>query len=154
MKQFDPSFFDISNFIVSKKGVGPLDLIRAKNMEEFKKSGKRLLKQFVAGRNSVDDVTSVTMAPYFMAERLSESLNTVGLGLSNLSSGSAIDIMGGLVLKRALPLYVAYNYFDYLNDSKRQITGSSFTTDFLAGAANIDLGMRMTLNRYLNQLKT
>ena len=135
-----------SDYIVTQKTVGATDLIKALNDGEFFKAAGKAGRQFFAGRGNAEDVTTATMTPYFMAERLSTALNTVGLGLSNLTSTSTFNIMSGLVLKRALPLALGYNYLDYVNDTSRDVTGTSLSTAFLSGAANIDLGARSIMD--------
>lgn len=81
-----------------------------------------LLKQtsFRTGRRNMEDVTTLSLyGSYFPAYRLQDALNSIGLGLSDASMGSPLQIWSSLMLKRALPVVGAvegYQYADYLMD--------------------------------------
>lgn len=102
-------------------------------------------KQFVAGRNSLDDVTNATFGPYLLAERLSNALDNAGLGLSNESMGSAGSIMAGLYLKRWLPLYAGLalgggGVLGYLNWQIGEIFGIRPNEVVAEAIKQLDLG--------------
>lgn len=111
-------------------------------------SYKNYMKQFTAGRNNLEDVTTATLFPYGFFERLNATLNQIGLGLSNDKLGSAFDVFKGLMLYRILPVYGAVQTWDYLNYESENLFGVQFEdkfAEFYAGAS-VDLaGIRDAL---------
>lgn len=106
-------------------------------------SYKDYLSQFSAGRNKMDEkgniipsakgmqnVTLSTMFPYGFFERLNATLNQINLGLSNKAQGSAVDIFGGLVLKRIAPIWAGVELWDYLNYESENLLGFQFEDSF------------------------
>jgi hypothetical protein len=59
--------------------------------------------------------TRSSMTTYFFQERLNRMLSEVGLGLGPEDLGSSFDILKGLVLKRAVPLWAGYETLSYIN---------------------------------------
>lgn len=74
----------------------------------------------LTGRRNLEDVTPLTLyGSYFPAYRLQEALGSLGLGFSDRSMGSTLQLWSSLFLKRGLPivgLYEGYKYADYLAD--------------------------------------
>ncbi|WP_139995274.1 hypothetical protein [Kurthia sp. Dielmo] len=126
-------------WIHMNKAISPMDLLRNLNDKEFRKS---FVKQFVAGRNDMENVTTATMMPYFFLNRLNDPLEKIGVGLSSEYRGSSVDLMRGIVMKRALPIAMGITGYNYMNDFSQATTGVGITESFLSNAANIDLGMR------------
>lgn len=90
-----------------------------------------------AGRRNMQDVTRLTMLPYFTLFRLSGALESVGLGLSHLSGGSTWELAKGIFLKRALLGYGVFQAASYLDYLMGEVSGRSFRHrywDMIAGA--------------------
>lgn len=71
---------------------------------------------FVQGVRDPSRLTQATLTQYFFAERVNRMLSGYGMALGPQDLGSTFDIMKGLALKRALPvfgLYEAWNYANY-----------------------------------------
>nr|DAK26581.1 MAG TPA: hypothetical protein [Caudoviricetes sp.] len=125
----------------------PLDIIRSLNdQEKFKSTTKHFFRQFYAGRNNLDDVSEMTLAPYFMLSRLSDEMNVLGLGFSKDSMGSTWDMTKAIALKRILPIAVGSTYLEWADDTSQEITGTSISSAAAQGIANVDLAARKTLN--------
>ncbi len=80
-------------------------------------------KQFVAGRKNLKNVTTATMVPYHLLDRLSNSLRAVSaggisLGLKTEDLGSVQDIFKNLMLKRILPVYLGIQAWIYINNKE------------------------------------
>lgn len=131
--------YDQNEFIHINKMVSPMDLIRNINdAEKWKAFGK----QWFAGRNNMEDVTTATLGPYFFAVRLSDALSKVGLSFSSENKGSFGSLVSAMALKRGLPIVGALTAYDYTSDMFGVLTGQNLTTTFLSGVANADLAMR------------
>lgn len=137
------------DYVVLKEGVGPLALIRAAN--ESIRTGdnsifgdrvKDFFKQFIAGRNTPEDVTTYTMAPYFFTHRLGAGLNYFGLGFSNSSTGSVIDMWKTILFKRIALSGAIATELDWASDTFGAITGTPGSAAIVNGFANVDLGLR------------
>lgn len=137
------------DYVVLKEGVGPLALIRAAN--ESIRTGdnsifgdriKDFFKQFIAGRNTPEDVTTYTMAPYFFTHRLGTGLNYFGLGFSNSSTGSVIDMWKTILFKRIALSGAIATELDWVSDTFGAITGTPGSAAIVNGFANVDLGLR------------
>lgn len=103
--------------------------------ERFK-LGASPVTQMLAGRSNMQDVTTATMSGYYMAHRLEQMINSIGLGFSDDSMKSIASVTGNLFVKRLLPpvlAYEAFQYGDYLWDS---ITGAGFTERYENMKAN------------------
>lgn len=104
------------------------------------------VKQYSSGFfNGVKDpstFTSSTGVGYFFASRLNSAIGEWGLGLSSKDLGSGYDIMKGLVTKRILPGFAAYETWNYLNSegddpgelSPRKLVANVKANTRLAGA--------------------
>lgn len=82
-----------------------------------------VLKQTVAGRKNIEDVTTLTVPLYHFFSRLDASLASMGFGLHSSHRGSAGDIFLNLIMYRALPVYAAIEGWKYLNYETENITG-------------------------------
>lgn len=112
------------------------------NFEKMKANSKRFSMQFIAGRNNPEYVTTYTMTPYFLTQRLIEPFNEVGLGFSNKNMGSVGDQWKAIIGKRVLPTALGLTAFSYLNFETKNLTGTSITGAMAQGVANVDLGLR------------
>lgn len=128
-----------SEWIHMRKMISPLDVIKDLNdTEKLKAFGK----QFFAGRDNLEDVTTATLVPYFGVIRLSDALSKIGLSFSVTSTGSVGSLAKAIALKRAFPIVAGMTYYDYLSDMTGEVTGTTLTGAFASGLANIDLGFR------------
>lgn len=126
-----------------KKSQGFLDTLKNIN-DETKLKG--FAKQFVAGRDNMQDVTTATMFPYFMVSRLFDPLNAVGLGFSAESTKSVGDLTKNIFTKRILPIGGAILGYSMFNDLSEDITGTSVTGAALNTHQRIQLGHRKIMD--------
>lgn len=152
--------------IHTKKMTTPFDIIRGLN--ESIKSGSTkpvedatslFFKQFVAGRDDMENVTSATYMPYFLLSRLSDDMNTFGLGFSRESMGSVGQLATSIFTKRILPVAIGATYLEWADDTSQEVTGTSISGALANGVANVDLAARKALDSFgitpwLNELKS
>jgi hypothetical protein len=125
--------------MLMRKMVSPLDVL--KNLNDTTKL-KAFGKQFFAGRNNMQDVTTATLFPYFSLLRLVEPLETIGLGFSAKSTGSVGELAKNMALKRILPIAGLMTTYSYLDYRSQTYTGTSITGALANNLANMDLGFR------------
>lgn len=99
-------------------------------------SYKNYMKQFTAGRDNPEDITTASLFPYGFFERLNATLNQIGLGMSNEKLGSAFDVFKNLMLYRIMPVYGAVQAWDYLNYESENLLGFQFEDKFATFYAN------------------
>lgn len=126
------------------------DWIAFNNYKSYEQAGnfKDYSKQFYAGRDNREDITTATMFPYGLFERLNATLNQVGLGLSNDKLGSAFDVFKNLVAYRVLPVVGAVAAWDYINYESDNLLGFQLEdkmANFYAGASVDAASMRDAL---------
>lgn len=117
------------------------------NDESSTKMGD-VFKQLFAGRKGnvmSDHITKATTIPYFGLGRINDTIAGLGIGLSNESMGSTFDEAKNLILKRALPVYMGYQAFQYVNyltEGKKDETGNSNNLEktLAKGAVKLDMG--------------
>lgn len=132
-----------SDWIHINQVTSPLDLIKSMNdYEKFKSTSKQFVLQFGASRNTPDAISTAILAPYFMLSRLSDDLNSVGLGFSRESMGGLAQLTGAFAFKRILPVAVGATYYEWADDTSQQATGTSITGAAANGLADVDLGIR------------
>lgn len=131
-------------WMTTKKNVSPLDIIKSINddTKDTVKTVESFAKQFVAGRNNIEDVSTLTMIPYHLVNRLATPLEHIGLGFSNTSTGSTMDLAKNLMLKRVLPVAGLAFTASYLNYEAENLTGTSFTQAFYNAQATFGVGIR------------
>ena len=131
-------------WITTKQNVSPLDIIKSINddTKDTAKTVESFAKQFVAGRNNIEDVSTLTMIPYHLLNRLATPLEHIGLGFSNASTGSTMDLAKNLMLKRVLPVAGLLFTASYLNYEAENLTGTSFTEAFYNAQATFGVGVR------------
>lgn len=121
------------------RNVSPLNLLASlNNMTKMKAFGK----QFTAGRHTPENITELTMAPFFFMNRMSDAMNHIGLGFSTRSTGSNQQLLGSIVGKRILPAALALTYGSYASDMTGELTGTSLTGMTANTFAHLDLGAR------------
>lgn len=142
---------EFQEYVFMKKGIGPIDIIKklndsTKTNEEKFDYVKDFFKQFAGGRDNKQNVTSYTFAPYFFSHRLGEGLDFFGLGFSNQSTGSTLDIWKTIMFKRIAPAAIGYTYLEWADDTFGAVTGTRASAAFVNGFANIDLAGRKFLD--------
>jgi endonuclease YncB( thermonuclease family) len=98
-------------------------------------------KQFYAGRNNPEDVTTASFFGYTFAERLNATISQMGFGLNAKHLGSPQQILWQLSLRRALPVVGAVEGYKALNHLGEQVTGEepedAFATAFIGTQMDI-----------------
>lgn len=125
--------------IYVRKGINAIDVLKDLNDETKMKA---YAKQFIAGRNDMENVTTATLVPYFSLFRLSDALAATGLSLGPADTGSVIDLAKNITLKRVLPAMGVMAAWDYLNYESENITGTSVKGAAANAVANFSLGVR------------
>lgn len=97
--------------------------------------GRDLVNQIAAGRNAPENITGLTLAPYFFGHRINKMLGGIGLALSEQSMGSTFGLYQNMFTKRVLPFLAAYHGYNYLNYELNNLSGGS--TGLSDIAANI-----------------
>lgn len=132
-----------NSYIHLQKMVTPLDVLRnLNNTAKAKALAGKFVRQINAGGKDPQNITSATLYPYFFFARLSDDLNKVGLGFSRKSMDSTGSLIKNLMIKRVAPVGIAMTYYDWLDDTAKELTGTSFTGAFANGLANTDLAYR------------
>lgn len=131
-------------WMTTKQNVSPLDIIKSINddTKDTVKTTESFVKQFFAGRKNIDEVSTLTMIPYHLVNRLTTPLEHIGLGFSNASTGSTFDIYKNLMLKRVLPVAGIMFAASYLNYEAENFTGTSFTQAYQNAKATFGVGVR------------
>lgn len=150
--------YNRNQWMTIKKAVNPLDIIESINRKTKGPSTEDLtkdfLKQFVAGRKNVQDITDLTFLPYHFVNRLMTPLEGFGLGFSNESTSDVLRYAGNIGLKRILPIAGAAFVLSYLNDESRNITGTSMSAAYQNAKAQFGVGLRTVfspLDGYLDR---
>lgn len=128
---------DYSSYMAVKKSALS-DMLFNMNIDRLGEVGKEL----IAGRNDVENISLLTTIPYGMVARLNYAVEELGIGLSMSSSGSALDLIKNIGLKRVLPIAGALSLYDYLDYESENFTGTSLTAAFAKGLANADMSLR------------
>lgn len=132
-----------NRWMTMRKGVSPLDIINSLNDDiKYKANINKFTKQFYAGRNNTNDITTYSFIPYHFINRLIAPLESVGLGFSSANTGSVKDLTKNAILKRILPAVALVYGASYLNFEAQNITGRSFTQDYFSFRASIGLGVK------------
>lgn len=136
-----------NDVVLLRKGYSPKsfakDMIKDINdTSKMKANTKKFGMQFIAGSNSSEYVTSYTMLPYFLTERLIDPFNKIGAGFSSENMTSVGKQWGAIMSKRVLPTAAGITAFSYLNYETKNLTGTSITGAMAQGIANTDLGVR------------
>lgn len=137
------------------KTTSVLDIIKSINDEtkSTEKESINFVRQFIAGRKNIDEVSHMTMLPFHMINRLTTPLESFGLGFSNASTASAMELATSIATKRILPAMAIATAASYLNYESEKITGTSFTQAYQSTKAQIGLGVKTILSPFDNYLK-
>lgn len=100
------------------------------------------LRQFVAGRNNPEDITTGTLLPYHMLNRLVTPMEKFGIGFDPRQTGSVGALASNIMLKRVIPIGLGVTALSYLNFEAEKTTGTSFTEAYENAKANSTLGIK------------
>lgn len=131
-----------NEYSTMRKSINVLDLIRDVNSSTKEETFKKFGKQFIAGRNDVENVTTATLFPFHMLNRLTTPLESLGLGFSSKSTGSVGELAKNIGLKRILPVAAALYGIGYLNYEAENLTGTSLNEAYENTKANLTLGVK------------
>lgn len=139
--------FKTGSYMAINKKTSVLDILKdinndIKTTENIKKYGK----QFIAGRNDVQNVTKATMLPFHMINRLISPLEELGLGFSKDSTSSVGSLIKNAGLKRILPIIGGAYALSYLNYESEKLTGTSFTEAANNAASQMMLGVKTVMD--------
>ena len=119
-----------------------LNLDQIRSINDAIKSAGDIGKELFAGRNNLNDYTTLTQIPQFMVARLSWGVESIGLNLSKESTSSTFDYMKNIALKRVLPVAAGIALYDRVNYESENFTGVSVTGAAANAVANIDKASR------------
>lgn len=123
--------------------VTPIDIINnLNNLTKLKSNTAKSFTQFIAGRDDPENITTLSLVPYFFASRLSDDLNKIGLGFSKDSTGSTHELIANFAFKRILPAAIAGTYLEWADDTSQELTGTSMSGALANSVANVDLTTR------------
>lgn len=150
--------YETNTYVAMRKAVTPMDLIKSLNDEtKLKATSKKFVKQFYAGRDNMNDVTTATLFPFHMLNRLTTPLESMGLGFSKDSTKSVLDLGKNIGLKRILPVMAGAGLLSYLNYESENLTGTSLSEAKANAAATFTLGLKSiedTLGLHDNSRRT
>lgn len=148
-----PQHFGYVGFMTVNKNRGWQDALTQFNQnlssgDGFVKSGAkaaaRVLGQPFAGRRNLEDVTTLSIASYYMTERLDNAFAKLGLGLSQRNRGSMQSIIANQLGRRIILPMMAIQQAQYVD----RITGGMFSDQAADAYVNMhqDVGwMKETL---------
>lgn len=139
----------LNDWVGLRKDVDVMDVLTSLNdFIKAKANTKQYFRQWIAGRNDMENVSDNTLIPYFFMSRLSDEMNNVGLGFSKDSLGSSIDLAKGIFLKRALPIGLGLTYAEWFDDASEAATGRSISGAMAGGVAEFDIASRKVLDTF------
>ena len=109
---------------------------------------KSFAKQFFAGKKDPHNITSATMWPYYMVERLMDPLYSVGMQLKDKDMVNVSRMAGALFFKRILPVAGTITALGYLNDTIKDYTGTGIYESIGNSLARFDLTGRKLVDRF------
>ncbi len=125
---------------MNKSAVSSLDQIR--NVNDAIKAMGQMGRELVAGRDDLNNYTTLTQIPQFMVARLSWGVEGIGLNLSRNSTSSTFDYIKNIGLKRILPVAAGIAFYDRLNYESENLTGVSLTGAAANALSNLDIASR------------
>ena len=138
--------YDRNQWMTVKKSTSPLDILKTINDGTKGKTTdstvQSFIKQFVAGRNSIDEVSDMTLLGFHMVNRLMTPVESLGLGFSNASTSSTLSYMANIGMKRILPIAGLAFTAAYLNYESRNLTGTSIQGAYENAKAQFGVGIR------------
>lgn len=133
---------EYDNYSIRKESVLSR-LTQIESINDAIKAAGQIGKEFTASRNgNMADYTTLTQVPQFMVARLLWGVEGLGLNLSSDNTGSTLDLIKNIGMKRILPVVAAYKLYDYANFESENITGVSITGAAANAVSNVDIAAR------------
>ena len=96
-------------------------------VKEFFTDFQDKMKQMslTTGRRNMEDFTTLSMPGMYLPYRLQDALGHLGLGFSDDSMGSPLQLWSQLFLKRVAPAFTAVSGYQYIDYQLENTTGAS-----------------------------
>lgn len=134
---------EYNSFDISRKSSLHIDnLAKINSINDLIKTLGQAKDELLAGRHDLANYTTLTQIPQFMVSRLAWGVEEVGLGFSSKSTGSTLDVIKNIGLKRVLPIAAAFSLYDYLDYESENFTGVSMTGAAANTLSNFDIASR------------
>lgn len=134
-----------NNWVAIKKarGINVNDILEDINNSTIT-NGKTasFLKQFVASRDNPEDITTATLLPFHMLNRLTSAMDKFGLGFDPRQTSSVGSLASNIMLKRVLPIAAGLTALSYLDYESENLTGTSLKQAYENAKANSVLGIK------------
>jgi len=117
-KTLDMAFGANKGYFAMKDSVKLRDVINPKSST----NSYTYFKQFFHGRDSLKEVTPLTLVPFAFVERLNEGLASAFVGMSSNSTKNAWDSYKNLVTKRIVPILAGKAVWDFANYELENLT--------------------------------
>lgn len=136
------------DYYLIRKSAGPLQIISGIN-EAIKQGSAEPVRdtildvwnQLKAGRDHPEDISRLTMVPYFFLRRLADSEVPSFLQFSNEEMKDTFGLAKGMA-KRLGALAVGGTYLDWANDTVGAVVGTSPAAGFINSLDYMDIGVR------------
>lgn len=124
-----------SMFYMSRKGITIADIVEAVNDDGLEKGSEKIgdyIRQFFAGRDLINpelmskNFNERSTHTWNVLNKLSEGIGASShlLGLSVENKGSSVTLLGNLLLRRALPVYMAFQIPGMINWASEPFFGT------------------------------
>ena len=133
---------EFNKYTYVKKSVASDILKDLNNTTKTLANLKQFGKELIAGRDDLENYTVASMFVQNSVARLIYGVQEFGLGFSAKSTGSSLDMVKNIALKRVLPVMAAYSLYDYLNYEAENFTGVSITGAAANALSTADIALR------------
>ena len=134
---------EFNSFEFNKKSSLHIDnLAKISSINDLIKTLGQAKDEILAGRHDLRNYTTLTQIPQFMVSRLAWGVEEMGLGFSAKSTGSTLDVIKNIGLRRVLPIAAAFSLYDYLDYESENFTGISMTGAAANTLSNFDIASR------------
>lgn len=141
-----------SDFTFLRESAGPLSIIKSINesieqssIDPLYDKGKDFVKQLFAGRDNAENVSALTMMPYFFLRRLGADDMPAFLRFNNDELSSTPNLVKALT-KRIAPIAIGGTYLEWADDTIGALTGTRASAGFINGLDYMDIGARKILD--------
>lgn len=136
------------DYIMMRKAAGPMSIIESIN-EAIKQGSSTPVKdevldiwhQLKAGRDDPENISRLTMVPYFFLHRLADNEMLSFLQFSDEEKKSSWGLVKG-VAKRLAPLAIGGMYLEWADDTVGAITGTRPAAAIINSLDYMDIGVR------------
>ncbi|MBR4570344.1 MAG: hypothetical protein IKO19_06715, partial [Candidatus Riflebacteria bacterium] len=153
MRPDDISALHVDNdFYIVANSEGPFSMLKALNdsikegsVSHIKESIMRFAHQLAGGRGDADNVTNLTLVPYFFLHRLGADDLPAFMQFSNQSTSSTWQLIKTLG-KRLAPVAIGATYLEWADDTVGAITGTRASAGIINALDYTDIGVRNLLD--------